>query len=105
MVTFCINIWPLICFKVGEDLTEGEARVLEEYGWTPNTGLGSMLNYCDRVVHDRKSDADVSEWRSKIGKLLMIGYDGGTIVLPHLPKKFKGTKHIREPRDDVCALN
>ncbi|PIA53801.1 hypothetical protein AQUCO_00900408v1 [Aquilegia coerulea] len=90
---------------VGEDLTEGEAHVLEEYGWTPNTGLGSMLNYCDRVVHDRKNDENVSEWRSKIGKLLMIGYDGGTIVLSHLPKKFMGSKHIRVPRNDFEALN
>ncbi|KAJ4959804.1 hypothetical protein NE237_019714 [Protea cynaroides] len=72
---------------VGEDLTEGEARVLEEYGWSPNTGLGSMLNYCDRVVHDRKNEKDGSEWRSKIGKLLMDGYNGGTIVLSKFPKK------------------
>ncbi|XP_042504975.1 uncharacterized protein LOC122081776 [Macadamia integrifolia] len=71
---------------VGEDLTEGEARVLEEYGWAPNTGLGSMLNYCDRVVHDSKNE-DGSEWRLKIGKFLMDGYNGGTILLPRLPKK------------------
>ncbi|KAF8398965.1 hypothetical protein HHK36_014830 [Tetracentron sinense] len=72
---------------VGEDLTEGEAQVLEEYGWTPNTGLGSMLNYCDRVVHDKKNESDVSEWRSKIGKMLMNGYNGGNIILSNLPKK------------------
>ncbi|KAF9599397.1 hypothetical protein IFM89_036954 [Coptis chinensis] len=93
------------CLLVGEDLTEGEARVLEEYGWMPNTGLGSMLNYCDRVVHDRKNEADVSEWRSKIGKLLMNGYDGGTIVLSNLPKNFKGYKHSQGPRDRIEALN
>ncbi|KAL2551307.1 uncharacterized protein Fot_04926 [Forsythia ovata] len=56
---------------VGEDLTEGEAKVLMEYGWIPNTGLGTMLNYRDRVVHDRRNEKDSSEWRSKIGKLLM----------------------------------
>ncbi|XP_027178854.1 uncharacterized protein LOC113777839 [Coffea eugenioides] len=71
---------------VGEDLTEGEARVLMEYGWIPNSGLGSMLNYCDRVVHDRKSE-DTSEWRSKIGKLLIDGYNGGCIVPTDVPKK------------------
>ncbi|CAJ1972213.1 unnamed protein product [Sphenostylis stenocarpa] len=41
---------------VGEDLSEGEAKVLMEYCWTPNTGLGTMLNSCDRVVHDRKNE-------------------------------------------------
>ncbi|GFY94113.1 hypothetical protein Acr_09g0005680 [Actinidia rufa] len=70
-----------------EDLTESEARVLTEYGWTPNTGLGTMLNYCDRVVHDRKNERDSSEWRSKIAKLLMNGYNGGTIVTTDIPKK------------------
>lgn len=67
---------PLI---VGDDLTEGEARVLIQFGWVPNTSLGTMLNYYDRVVHDRKNE-DRSEWKSKIGKLLMDGYNGGTIV-------------------------
>lgn len=65
---------------VGEDITEGEAKVLMQYGWTPNSGLGTMLNYCDRVFHDRKNEKDSSEWRSKIGKLLMNGYNGGSIV-------------------------
>lgn len=72
---------------VGQDLSEGEARVLAEYGWTPNTGLGTMLNYCDRVVHDRKQELDSSEWRLKIGRQLMNGYNGGTIVANNLPKK------------------
>ena len=30
--------------------------------------LGTMLNYCDRVVHDRKQKKDSSEGRSKIAK-------------------------------------
>lgn len=71
---------------VGDDLTEGEARVLMEYGWEPDSGLGTMLNYCDRVVHDRKNESDSSEWRSKIGKLLVDGYNGGTIVSTDIPK-------------------
>ncbi|MCD9637805.1 hypothetical protein HAX54_021309 [Datura stramonium] len=66
--------------KVGGDLSEGEARVLMSYGWVPNTGLGTMLNYCDRVIHDRKTEGEGSEWKSKIGKLLMAGYNGGSIV-------------------------
>ncbi|XP_019185619.1 PREDICTED: uncharacterized protein LOC109180469 isoform X2 [Ipomoea nil] len=70
---------------VGEDLSEGEARVLMGYGWIPNTGLGSMLNYCDRVVHDRKYERDSSEWKSKIGKMLIAGYNGGKIVLTDIP--------------------
>ncbi|CAH9106168.1 unnamed protein product [Cuscuta europaea] len=71
---------------VGEDVSEGEARVLVGYGWTPNTGLGSMLNYCDRVVHDRKQqERDSSEWRTKIGKMLIDGYNGGTIAPIELP--------------------
>ncbi|KAI3883508.1 hypothetical protein MKX03_010521 [Papaver bracteatum] len=77
---------------VGKDLSEGEARVLEEYGWIPDSGLGSMLNYCDRVVHDKSNERDGSEWRNKIGKLLMNGLKGGTIVLSNLPKKLMGDK-------------
>ncbi|XP_024012655.1 uncharacterized protein LOC18016904 isoform X2 [Eutrema salsugineum] len=65
---------------VGEDMTEGEAEVLMKYGWVANTGLGTMLNYCDRVYHDRKSHKETSEWRSKISKLLVDGYNSGTIV-------------------------
>ncbi|KAK6927834.1 hypothetical protein RJ641_006425 [Dillenia turbinata] len=74
---------------VGEDLSEGEARVLQEFGWLPNTGLGTMLNYCDRVVHDRRSEVEAydSEWRSKIAKLLMDGYNGGTIIPNYIPKR------------------
>ncbi|KAK6154131.1 hypothetical protein DH2020_013770 [Rehmannia glutinosa] len=72
---------------VGDDLTEGEARVLMDYGWIPNTGLGTMLNYYDRVVHDRRNERDRSEWKSKIGKLLMDGYNGGTIISSGIPKK------------------
>lgn len=50
------------------------------YGWVPNTGLGTMLNYCDRVFHDRKTERDSSEWRSKIGQMLIDGYNGGSLV-------------------------
>ena len=54
--------------------------MLMDYGWVPNSGLGTMLNYCDRVVHDRKNERDTSEWRSKIGRLLADGYNRGSIV-------------------------
>ncbi|CAK7339016.1 unnamed protein product [Dovyalis caffra] len=72
--------WLGLFMGVGEDITEGEAQVLTQYGWTPNSGLGTMLNYRDRVFHDRKNEKDSSEWRLKIGKLLMNGFNGGSIV-------------------------
>lgn len=68
-------------------MTEGEAQVLVEYGWEPNTGLGTMLKYRGRVVHDRRNETDSSEWRSKIGKLLIDGYNGGTLITNNIPKK------------------
>ncbi|PAN50842.1 hypothetical protein PAHAL_9G550800 [Panicum hallii] len=82
--TALIENRPLL---VGEDLTEGEAHVLEEYGWIRNTGLGTMVNYRDRVVHDRWMEKSVSDWRAKIGKLLMTGYAEGQSVTIHGPKK------------------
>lgn len=78
-------------------MTEGEAKVLMGYGWVPNSGLGTMLKYCDRVVHDRKNEKEISEWRSKIGKLLMDGYNGGTVVLTEVPKK------VMENRDALAT--
>lgn len=66
---------------------EGEARVLEEYGWVPNSGLGTMLNYRDRVVHDRWNERSGTDWKTKIGKLLMNGYSEGHLVLSHFPTK------------------
>ncbi|OIT22599.1 PREDICTED: uncharacterized protein LOC109217389 [Nicotiana attenuata] len=75
-----VNLIENRTLAVGEELSEGEARVLMAYGWVPNTGLGTMLNYCDRVFHDRKTEKDISEWRSKIGQLLIDGYNGGSLV-------------------------
>ena len=71
--------------------------MLSDYGWVPDTGLGTMLNYRDRVVHDRKNEADSSEWRSKIGNLLMDGYNGGTIVSTSIPKKFADKTVVHNP--------
>lgn len=68
--------------------------MLSDYGWIPDTGLGTMLNYRDRVVHDRKNETDSSEWRSKIGNLLMDGYNGGTIISTSLPKKLADTRGV-----------
>ncbi|XP_062216356.1 uncharacterized protein LOC133916622 isoform X2 [Phragmites australis] len=82
--TALIENRPLL---VGEDLTEGEARVLEEYGWIRNCGLGTMLNYRDRVVHDRWTEKSVTDWRVKIGKLLMTGYAEGQTVATHVTNK------------------
>ncbi|XP_044467479.1 uncharacterized protein LOC123197308 [Mangifera indica] len=80
-----VNLIENKALLVGKDLTEGEAKVLMGFGWIPNTGLGTMLNYRDRVFHDRKNEKETSEWRSKIGKLLVDGYNGGTIVLTNNP--------------------
>ncbi|KAF0912555.1 hypothetical protein E2562_015251 [Oryza meyeriana var. granulata] len=82
--TALIENRPLL---IGEDLTEGEAWVLEEYGWLPNSGLGTMLNYRDRVVHDRWNEKSGTDWRMKIGKLLMNGYSEGHLVLSRMPTK------------------
>lgn len=75
--------------EIGDDLTSEEATILEDYGWTPNSGFGSLLNYCDRVVHDRKVDDDDMEWRSKIGKLLMDGHAHGSISITSFPKRLQ----------------
>ncbi|CAM8944765.1 unnamed protein product [Rhodiola kirilowii] len=81
-LTSCrLNILENKILQVGKELSEGEAQVLMNYGWMPNTGLGTMLNYCDRVIHDRKTEEKYSsEWRSKIGSLLIAGLNGGSIV-------------------------
>ncbi|CAK8538022.1 unnamed protein product [Lathyrus sativus] len=84
---------------VGEDLSEGEAKVLMEYGWIPTTGLGTMLNYRDRVVHDRKN-VDTSEWRTKIGKLLVNGYCGGTTLTLNIPKRVADYRRAQNPDID-----
>ncbi|KAH0452873.1 hypothetical protein IEQ34_017197 [Dendrobium chrysotoxum] len=91
--TILLENKPLI---VGEDLSEGEALVLEAYGWARNTGFGTLLNYRDRVVHDRRNVV-LSEWRAKIGKLLMNGYAGGRMVLTDIPKKVEEYLGNRSP--------
>ncbi|XP_074581927.1 uncharacterized protein LOC141838379 [Curcuma longa] len=92
--TTLIENKPLV---IGEDLTEGEARVLEEYGWTSNCGLGTMLNYCHRVVHDNRTEKS-NQWSMRIGKMLVDGYESGRIVLDHLPKKAQ--KYARKQEGD-----
>ncbi|KAH8970470.1 hypothetical protein BDL97_02G089700 [Sphagnum fallax] len=79
--------------EVGRDLSTEEAAVLEDYGWNPSSGLGSLLNFCHRVVHDHsRGDTTelATEWKIKIGKLLMDGYDHGSIVKT-LPRKLQQT--------------
>ncbi|XP_010549859.1 PREDICTED: uncharacterized protein LOC104820908 [Tarenaya hassleriana] len=86
---------------VGEDLSEGEAQVLTKYGWLPNTGLATMLHYRDRVFHDRKNEKESSEWRSKICKLLVEGYAGGTIVSNTVADKETGDDVLIQPLAQV----
>ncbi len=74
-----------------------------EYGWVQNSGLGTMLNYCERVVHDRKNEKDSSEWRSKIAKLLMDGYNGGIIVATNV-MKVEECMGFSKPRNKAGAL-
>jgi len=66
---------------------------LEDYGWNRSSGLGSLLNFCDRVVHDYNKGQDPAElgndWKQKIGKLLMDGYDQGSILTTSIPKKLE----------------
>ncbi|CAM0872037.1 unnamed protein product [Alopecurus aequalis] len=81
--------------SVGEDLSEGEAKVLEEYGWIRNTGLGTMLNYRDRVVHDRWNEKYSTDWRMKIGKLLMNGYSEGHLIITHSPSDMLSEEEIK----------
>ncbi|CAI5475906.1 unnamed protein product [Closterium sp. Yama58-4] len=38
--------------QVGVDLSEEEAGRLERYGWVRGTGIGELLNFCDRLRHD-----------------------------------------------------
>ncbi|XP_047318076.1 uncharacterized protein LOC124921454 isoform X2 [Impatiens glandulifera] len=78
-----------IPLKVGDDLSEGEAKVLKEYGWEPNTGLGAMLDYYDRIVHTRNKVENPSEWKAKIVKLLTDGLTDGYTLMSEtdIPKK------------------
>lgn len=75
---------------MGLHLTNDEASILEDYGWNPSSGLGSLLNFCERVVHDyNKGQEDLgNDWKQKIGKLLMDGYDHGSIV-QSIPRKLR----------------
>lgn len=78
---------------MGTHLTEEEATILEDYGWNHSSGLGSLLNFCERVVHDYSKGQDPAElgydWKQKIGKLLKDGYDQGSIVATSKPKKLE----------------
>lgn len=80
---------------MGTHLSDEEAAILEDYGWNRSSGLGlgSLLNFCDRVVHDYNKGQDPAElgndWKQKIGKLLMDGYDQGSILTSSIPRKLE----------------
>eukprot|EP00249_Psilotum_nudum_P021298 c28057_g1_i1 orf=534-2480(-) len=85
--------------EVNQDMTAEEAMILEDYGWVTNTGIGSLLNFCDRVVHDVKDD-DNTDWRQKIGKCLMDGYDHGRIAVKRIPQKLQESLGFDEKNED-----
>ncbi|GBG73076.1 hypothetical protein CBR_g12792 [Chara braunii] len=69
--------------EVGKDLTKEDAEMLEGFGWAPNSGLGSLLNFCDRVVHLKGVREESKDWRRQIGEKLMAGYAQGGIPQQH----------------------
>ena len=81
---------------MGLHLTHEDATILEDYGWNRSSGLGSLLNFCERVVHDyNKGQEDLgNDWKQKIGKLLMDGLDHGSIVqsIPRAADSFSGSR-------------
>lgn len=88
---------------MGTDLTDEEAAILEDYGWNRSSGLGSLLNFYDRVVHDYNKGQDPAElgndWKQKIGKLLKDGYDQGSILATSIPRKL--VRGLRNTSSDI----
>ncbi|MCO5595714.1 hypothetical protein L7F22_049760 [Adiantum nelumboides] len=92
--------------EVGYELTKDESKILEGFGWVAGTGLGSFLSFCDRVFHDVKED-DNLEWRQRIGKCLMDGYEKGRIMTPFLPLKFlkdSNTVKLEAAIEPACTV-
>lgn len=50
-----------------------------------------------------KNEDNSSEWRSKIGKLLEDGYNGGTIVMPTVPRKVAEYMCSQSPDSDISC--
>lgn len=48
---------PPLCVlcQVGKDLTAADAECLQRFGWSSGMGLGALLNFVERMYHDRKS--------------------------------------------------
>lgn len=90
-------------------MTPEEAAILEDYGWNPSSGLGSLLNFCHRVVHDYNKGQDIADlgtdWKQKIGKLLMDGYDQGSIVQSFPKKLQKLVKDYSTVNNDMPAVH
>ena len=59
-----------------------------------------MLNYRDRVVHDRWNEKYSTDWRMKIGKLLMNGYSEGQLIIAHGPTDMLTEEEIK--LEDPC---
>lgn len=88
--------------EVGLNLSQEEADILEGYGWSPNCGIATLLNFCDRVVHDYNRDGDSMEWKVKIGKLLMDGYDHGSL-LKDPPRRLRLTTTTSSVQPNGCS--
>jgi len=64
-------------------LSSGRKEMLEEYGWTADRGLGTLLNFSERVVHDHQMNAD--DWQAKIGRQISWGASMGRLERQYKP--------------------
>ncbi|GAQ91072.1 hypothetical protein KFL_007230040 [Klebsormidium nitens] len=67
-----------------------ELRVLEEFGRKPETGLGSFLNFANRVVHDYKDECTLEQWQTRIREELHRGRNTGQIEKSPRPLPWAG---------------
>uniref|UniRef100_A0A061RYB6 Uncharacterized protein n=1 Tax=Tetraselmis sp. GSL018 TaxID=582737 RepID=A0A061RYB6_9CHLO len=58
-------------------LSPEQVQQLQRCGFSVDKGLASLLNFCERVTHDHKMDAD--EWKEKISRHILRGAYMGRI--------------------------
>jgi hypothetical protein len=72
-----------------------ELRVLEDFGRKRETGLGSFLNFANRVVHDYKDECTLEQWQTRIRSELHRGRNTGQIdKSPGRPLSWAGLGEI-----------